>query len=241
MTVMTALEEGGGPMGLTSIARSSGMSASKAHRYLVSLCRIGLTSQTAAGLYEFGPAMRRLGAESLRRTNEVGVATKHAEDLRDLTGHSVAVAAWGDYAPVVVSWAYGRRPLSLTVRVGASLPLTTSSVGLVFLAHIDAAIIAETLERELAAMDVGQRKQVELRNKATKRDGFAVTTGAVIPGIASVAMPVFAANDPIPLVMSALLPADEASQEHLDAVVEAMRAASSAASAELGSRAPTAR
>ena len=38
----------------------------KAHRYLVSLVRTGLASQSPkAGRYDFGAALRRLGAESL--------------------------------------------------------------------------------------------------------------------------------------------------------------------------------
>jgi DNA-binding IclR family transcriptional regulator len=37
---------------------------------------------------------------------------------------------------VVVSWAYGTRPLPLTVRVSATSSLLTSSVGQVFLAYL---------------------------------------------------------------------------------------------------------
>src|SRR3954452_25396349 len=68
MTVLQALEEGLGPMSLTQIAAAADMSPSKAHRYLVSLGRVGLVSQShRSGLYDMGPAMRRLGIESLRR------------------------------------------------------------------------------------------------------------------------------------------------------------------------------
>ena len=39
MSVLLALERGAGPMTLTQIAEQAGMQPSKAHRYLVSLCR----------------------------------------------------------------------------------------------------------------------------------------------------------------------------------------------------------
>ncbi|WP_436842322.1 helix-turn-helix domain-containing protein [Streptomyces cyaneofuscatus] len=45
MTVLQALEEGRGPMSLTQIAAASGMQPSKAHRYLVSLARVGLVAR----------------------------------------------------------------------------------------------------------------------------------------------------------------------------------------------------
>src|SRR5258706_337867 len=68
MRVLLAIERGYGPVTLSQIAAGSGMQPSKAHRYLVSLCRSGLVSQSPrSGLYDLGPAMRRLGAEALRR------------------------------------------------------------------------------------------------------------------------------------------------------------------------------
>src|SRR5690242_5309786 len=66
MTVLLALENGSGPMSLTALAAASGMTASKVHRYLVSLSRIGLVAQSrSTGLYDMGPSLRRLGVEAL--------------------------------------------------------------------------------------------------------------------------------------------------------------------------------
>lgn len=234
MSVLRALEDGGGPMGLSAVARGSGMSPSKARRYLVSLCRIGLTSQDAAtGQYEFGHAMRRLGAESLRRTNEVEVVTKHANRLRDRTGHSVDVGVWGDRGPILVAWAYGRRPLPLTVRVGATLPLSSTSVGMVFLAHTDRMLTEELLSEEMKTMSDAERTHLRERERAFREHGYALTTGAVIPGVTSVAMPVFVASDPLPLAMSVLLPAQEPAT-NLPSVIEALRTSAQEATTELG-------
>ncbi len=55
--VLLALERGRGPMPLTEVARQAGMHPAKVHRYLASLLRSGLASQTpATGLYDLGPA-----------------------------------------------------------------------------------------------------------------------------------------------------------------------------------------
>lgn len=236
MRVLLALESGGGALSLSAIAQASGMQPSKAHRYLVSLGRIGLTSQDpASGLYDFGAAMRRLGAESLRRTNEVAVASGHAMQLRDRTGHSVNLAVWGDRGPIVVSWAYGTRPLPLTVRVGATLPLLTSSVGQVFLAHLPESLTDEVLGGELRGKEAEWPSERLAATRARIREeGHVVTHSGVIPGIISVAAPVFAANDPLPLAVSVVLPESLGTPDHLAEVTRELHDAVAAASHELG-------
>ncbi|MGW1720586.1 IclR family transcriptional regulator [Streptomyces sp. NPDC002156] len=236
MRVLLALEDGGGALSLSAIAQASGMQPSKVHRYLVSLGRIGLTSQDpASGLYDFGASMRRLGAEALRRTNEVAVASGHAMRLRDSTGHSVNLAVWGDRGPLVVSWAYGTRPLPLTVRVGATLPLLTSSVGQVFLAYLPESLTDEVLREELRGKEAdwtGER--LAATRSQVREDGHVVTHSGVIPGIISVAAPVFAANDPLPLAISVVLPESAGTPEHLAEVTAELLATVAAASEELG-------
>ncbi len=239
MRVLQALEGGSGPMSLSAVAQASGMAPSKAHRYLVSLGRIGLTMQdSTSGLYDFGAAMRRLGAEALQRTNEVSVVSRHAHALRDLTGHSVDVAVWGDHGPLVVSWAYGGRPLPVTVRVGATLPLLSSSIGQVYLAHLADSVVARNLEAELntaAGAGWSHRRRDALRQKVRKQ-GYALTVGGVIPGVTSVAAPVFTATDPLPLALSVVMPEADGGPEALPVICEKVLAVSAAASAELGHR-----
>jgi DNA-binding IclR family transcriptional regulator len=236
MRVLLALESGGGALSLSAIAQASGMQPSKAHRYLVSLGRIGLTSQDpASGCYDFGSALRRLGAEALRRTNEVGLVSSHATRLRDRTGHSVNLAVWGDRGPLVVSWAYGTRPLPLTVRVGATLPLLTSSVGQIFLAHLPESLTDEVLGEELRGKDTGWTKERVAATRAeTREQGHAVTHSGVIPGIISVAAPVFAAGDPLPLAISVVLPESAGTSDHLAEVTAELHHTVTAASQELG-------
>lgn len=236
MRVLLALESGGGALSLSAIAQASGMQPSKVHRYLVSLGRIGLTSQDpASGLYDFGAAMRRLGAEALRRTNEVAVASGHAMRLRDRTGHSVNLAVWGDRGPIVVSWAYGTRPLPLTVRVGATLPLLASSVGQVFLAYLPESLTDEVLGGELRGEETDWTSERVATTRAQIRErGHAVTHGGVIPGIISVAAPVFAANDPLPLAISVVLPESVGTPDHLAEVISELHSTVTAASHELG-------
>jgi len=162
-TVLQAMERGLGPMSLTQIALDSGMQPSKAHRYLVSLGRVGLVARSPrSGLYDLGPAMRRLGIESLRRMDEVGLASEHLPGLRDRTAHAVNLAVWGDHGPVVVRWDYGSYALPITVRIGATMSMLSSSIGRVYLAYLPETLTEPVLRTQSETDDQAESSRAEI-------------------------------------------------------------------------------
>src|SRR6516164_9717898 len=75
--LLRVLTEVDGPMMLRDIAASAGMTAAKAHPYMVSYMRLGLIEQDrASGRYELGPLALQMGLASMRRLNPVRVATE---------------------------------------------------------------------------------------------------------------------------------------------------------------------
>jgi DNA-binding IclR family transcriptional regulator len=237
MTVLDALEAAGGPASLTQLAAASGMQPSKVHRYLVSLVRSGLVTQSPrSSLYDFGPALRRLGAESLRRMDEVSLVSEHLPALRDLTGYSVNLAVWGDHGPVVVRWDYGTHVLPVTVRIGATMQLLSSSIGRVYLAFLPESLTGPILREQQA--DTGSNAVSSAAQQSIKaevrRAGVAVISGTVVPGVVSVAAPVFTTAEALPLAVSIALPARQASAGELDRVTAALLDATRAMSSELG-------
>jgi DNA-binding IclR family transcriptional regulator len=239
MTVLLALEQSAGPLSLTQIAALSGMAPSKVHRYLVSLGRVGLVSQTrSSGAYDFGPSLRRLGAEALRRMDEVGLASEYLPALRDTTGHAVNLAVWGDHGPVIVRWDYGAYPLPITVRVGATMPILASSLGRVYLAHLPSVVTEPVIRAQHPTVDRTRLSDEEIeRIKAeVRRDGVAITYDAVIPGVSSVAAPVFTTGESLPLAVAVALPARFATPEVLREVAAHLLDTTKAMSAELGHR-----
>ena len=236
MTVLMALERGAGPMTLTQIAEGSGMQASKVHRYLVSLSRVGLVSQSSrSGRYDLGPSMRRLGAEALRRMDEVGVASEQLAELRDRTRHAVALLAWGENGPVVMRWEYGAYSLPITVRVGSTLPVLTTSAGRVFLAYLPDALTEPIVHVEHAADVSSPSDEAISRTKAdVRRQGYAVTTNAMIPGATAVAAPVFATEASLPLVVVIVLPRSQSAPVVVEEMCAELLTTTKAISAELG-------
>ncbi|MFJ9888979.1 IclR family transcriptional regulator [Streptomyces sp. NPDC091287] len=237
MTVLQALEEGRGPMSLTQIAAASGMQPSKAHRYLVSLARVGLVAQSpSSGRYDMGPAMRRLGIESLRRMDEVALVSERLPGLRDRTSHAVNLAVWGDHGPVVVRWEYGAHALPITVRIGATMPLLNSAIGGVYLAHLPQQLTEPVLRLQLETehLDAAAKERVDTVRSEVLADGVATTFGGVIPGVTSLAAPVFTAGESLPLVVTLVMPARGTTEESLVGLSAELLRSTRSMSEELG-------
>ncbi len=235
MTVLQALEQGRGPMSLTQLGAACGMAASKVHRYLVSLGRAGLVSQSrSSGLYDFGPAVRRLGIEALRRTDEVGIAGEFLPGLRDRTTHAVNLAVWGDNGPVLVRWDYGSYALPITVRIGATLPMLASSIGRVYLAHLPETLTEPVLHGELAESEKLPAAELASIRAEVLKTGVAITSGGVVPGIASIAAPVFTAAGPLPMVVAVVMPARQATAASVEEASAALLETTRAIEDEMG-------
>jgi DNA-binding IclR family transcriptional regulator len=209
MHVLGAIESRGGPASLSEVAATANMRPNKAHRYLVSLMRVGLVIQDkATSLYDLGPTARRLGIEALRRNDEVGVASTHVTTLRDKTGHTVNLSVWTDAGPALVRWDTGRHVLPITFRVGSVLPILESSVGRVFLAYLpraqtQAAIAAQQRKQESAKLAA---RDVDAIVEEVTAAGFAYTARALVPGLAAIAAPVLDRERGLVMVIGIALP-----------------------------------
>src|SRR5512133_384256 len=98
--LLQALSLAPGPLMLRDLAAAAGMSAAKAHRYLVSFQRLGLVSQdTASARYDLGPAALRMGLAAITRLDAVKLARERMPALMQHIGHTLALAVWGNHGP----------------------------------------------------------------------------------------------------------------------------------------------
>lgn len=207
--VLLALEQGRGPMPLTEVARRAGLHPAKVHRYLASLVRTGLASQSpTSGLYDLGPASRHLGVEALRRTDAVSTVSAHAVDLRDQTGHTVNVGVWTDAGPTLVRWDTGAHALPIVVRVGSTLPLLDSAVGVAFLAHLPDSTTREVLKNQQRQGTTHPATAAEVRaiKARAREEGLGSTINQMIYGLAALGAPVFGPDGALEVVIGLILP-----------------------------------
>jgi DNA-binding IclR family transcriptional regulator len=224
-------------MALSEIARAAQLHPAKVHRYLTSLLRTGLASQSpASGLYDLGPASRRLGVEALRRTDAVSAVSAHAFGLRDETGHTVNVGVWTEAGPTLVRWDTGVHALPIAVRVGSVLPLLDSAVGCVFLAALPGSVTRGVLRTQQRQGTTRMASADEMRTlvKATHRRGFATTVDAMIFGLAAIAAPVFGADGELEAVIGLILPSRMMAVTESDRLATILLATAERASRELG-------
>lgn len=195
---------------LRDLAAAAQMPPAKAHRYLVSLARMGLIEQQEeSGLYELGPFALELGLAALGGLDAVAAAAPRLTALRQEIGQTVALAVWANRGPTIVRWLGPDAPVAASLRVGSVLPLTRSATGRVFLSWLPREETAGELRRELEQQEEGEAasrpagEPVERIITEVRRRGYAHTS-EFIPGISGIAAPVFDHAGALALALVAL-------------------------------------
>lgn len=189
--LLLALAAAPGPLALSMLAKNAGMPSAKAHRYLVSLIRVGLVGQDAAtGLYDLGALALELGLAALGRLDAVKLADETLAGLRDATGETVALATWGNFGPTYIRLLQSRRPVTINLQIGSVMPMTYTATGLCFAAFMREEETEELLRGELdhnrdQKLDAPQsKKALAPLLEETRQHGIARVIGRLDPAAA---------------------------------------------------------
>lgn len=148
--LLRVLSMASGSLSLSLLAKAAGMPAAKAHRYLVSLIRVGLVEQNIrSGEYDLGPLALELGLASLGRLDAVKLAEETMRSLRDVTSETVALAIWGNMGPTYIRLMQSRRPITVNLQIGSVMPMTYTASGLCFAAYLPKNETEQLLQLEL--------------------------------------------------------------------------------------------
>lgn len=195
--LLLALGAHGRPMALRDLARAANMLPGRAHPYLVSYSKLGfVTQEPSTGFYWLGPTAMQLGLVSLRMLNPVREAIPIAEALARKTGHSVALAVWGNQGPTIVYLFEAIYPLHVNLRTGTVMSLGVTATGRLFAAYLPAKLIEESmlednkrLGPDIAAPTDPETMQALLRE--VREHGISRSVNNPTPGVCSFAAPVF--------------------------------------------------
>ncbi|MES2511746.1 MAG: IclR family transcriptional regulator [Pseudomonadota bacterium] len=236
------------PLMLRDLAASAGMSAAKAHRYLVSFQRLGLVVQDAnSPRYDLGPAALKLGLASLARLDSVKLARQRIGPLMEDIGQTLALAVWGNQGPTMVHWEESPQAITVNLRLGDVMPLLSSATGLCFLAFMSAAAkspadrLAVLLKDELARTQKAGRSDVPAsmaevgqQLEEVRRRGIARVVNTLMPGVAGFCAPVFDADGHMVLGVVALGSLASFDSSWDGPVSKPLKAAADQLSADLG-------
>ena len=216
--LLMALAAAGKPLSLRDLAAAANMPPAKAFPHLVSLQKIGLLGRDASGCFEAGPLALELGLIGLQRLSPAREAEPEIVDLAVTTGMSVAMAVLGPLGPTVVRLEESARPLHVSLRVGTVMSLVNTAIGRVFAAYVADDVRhgllaqdplrlagAERAEMFAAAPDLKTTKLAPTyaeRLAQIREQGIDTALNKPIPGINTLAAPVFDHTGSIVLVIA---------------------------------------
>ena len=202
--LLLALAHHGRPMALKDLAREAGMSAAKAHPYLVSFGKLGLIEQDPqSGRYGLGPLAMQLGLISLQQYDPVRLATPLIGELARTLGHTVGVAVWGNRGPTMVRIEEAPSAVHVNMRHGTVMSLRGTASGLLFCAYLPDAVVLPALRAESAG---GLDAALQAQRAQIREQGLAQAVDASVPGISAMALPVFDVQDRIVIGLTAIGP-----------------------------------
>lgn len=186
------------PLALKDLAKASGMTAGKAHPYMVSFLKVGFVTQTEAGHYELGPLALQLGLTRLQRMDPVKEASQLIEALANDTGQSIALAVWGNLGPTIVRLEEPIEPLHVNLRTGTVMSLTHTATGRLFAAYMPPKVVERILNDELHRLGTSKdergapaHEELDAALAETRKHGLSRSLGQPIPGIDALCAPVF--------------------------------------------------
>lgn len=239
--LLTALARHVAPMALRDLAKAAGMSAGKAHPYLVTFLKVGFVVQDAGGRYELGPLALQLGLAKLRRLDPVKEASPLIESLAAETGQSIALAVWGNLGPTIVRLEEPIEPLHVNLRVGTVMSLANTATGRLFAAYLPAKLVEKMMAEDVVRQGgtkAPARQQLEAQLAETRAHGLSRSLGQPIPGIDAFSAPVFDSGGNLVLCVTAMGPAGSFDRTWNGRVALPLKRCADAVSQRLGQLAP---
>src|SRR3954462_140917 len=186
-------------LGISELARETGLTRSTTHRYVSTLAALGYLQQDGATRrYRLGPRVLDLGFSAINAMEIREISAPHLQQLSDATGHTVNMAILDGVDIVYVERCRtsraGQREIDLNLHVGSRLPAYCTSMGKVLLAGLPEPELEEVLDR-VQFQQRGPNTLVERRALvealgAVRDAGIAVNNEELAYGLRSIAVPV---------------------------------------------------
>ncbi|MGH2914103.1 MAG: IclR family transcriptional regulator domain-containing protein [Solirubrobacteraceae bacterium] len=180
-------------LGLSEVARISGLTRAAARRFLLTLARLGYVS-FADGRFALTPRVLELGYAYLSSLSLPEVAQPHMEALVARVNESSSISVLDDTEIVYVARVPTRRIMSITLWVGTRLPAYATSMGRVLLAALPEDELRARLDRTelrpLSAHTITDAGELVAALERVRRQGWAAVDQELEEGLRSLAVPI---------------------------------------------------
>lgn len=200
-------------LGLSDIAKRTGLPLTTAHRIVGELTAGGALDRGDDGRYRIGLRLWEIAHLAPASHGLREAAMPFLEDLHEVTRHNVQLAVLDPDDPgevVYVERLSSRDAVSIVSRPGSRLPSHATGVGLVLLAHADPADVETALARPLRRFTphtVCDPDAVRALLAQARSGGFVISDRQIEAVSLSVAAPVRQGGGPVVAALSIVVPA----------------------------------
>jgi IclR family pca regulon transcriptional regulator len=230
LTVIRAFDAEHRELGLSEVARATGLTRAAARRFLLTLKALGYV-KVRDNRFSLSPRVLELGYAYLSSLTLPQVAQPHMETLVATVNESSSISVLDDLEVVYVARVPTRRIMSITLSVGTRLPAYPTSMGRVLLAALDDDELAARLARidplPLSARTVTDKATLRMLLERVREQGYAATDQELEEGLRSLAVPLRDQSGAVVAALNVSVHASRASMAILrrDFLPEALKAA----------------
>ncbi|MEW6669517.1 MAG: IclR family transcriptional regulator [Thermodesulfobacteriota bacterium] len=186
-------------MKLLEIAERTQLPKVTVFRLVRTLMTLGyIFYDSASRTYSLTPRVLSLGFAALSSVELRDVALPHMQELSRVTDQNVNLGILDKTEVVYVETIKKKQPLrlSLELHVGSTVNVYQTSIGRVFLAFMDpdrlASTVSELLKDPKVLYYIGEKgERLAPILEEIRRRGYALTDGDFVPGVRTIAAPVF--------------------------------------------------
>jgi DNA-binding IclR family transcriptional regulator len=194
LALLSAFDEHHRRLTLTELARRTGLPLPTAHRLTGELLAWGALERSAPGSphYVIGRRIWDLGLLAPMQTGLRHVASPFLHDLYAATLATVHLAVRDEDEVLYVDRLSGHQSVPVVSEIGSRLPLYSTGVGKVLLAHAPLEVRRRVLAdlRRITPYTISQPGRLSAQLERVRRDGYAQTVEEMSLGGCSVAVPI---------------------------------------------------
>ncbi len=186
VAILEAVAHDGAPASMTLVADRVGLSLSTTARLMRELEQEGLLERDAAGgAFSLGSRLLALARNAIQPSDLLDAALPVMRELRHLTNETVSLHIRRQHLRVCVAEVESTLQVRRVIPVGFTVPLKNGATSEVLIAGFGPGELANWLEA--TGLSRKQCRELELRLREIRRDGWALSVDTVEPGLAGIA------------------------------------------------------
>ncbi len=209
LALLFAFDERHSRLTLSEAAQRAGLPLPTAHRLVGELVAGGALVRRPDGQYVIGRRLWQVGLLAPAETGLREVATPFLNDLHAATRATLHLAVRDRHEVLYLERLSGRTSVPVVSTVGTRLPMHSTGVGKVLLAHAPDDVVDTVMANltRVTPYSVTQPRRLREQLAAVRRDGWATTVEEMTLGACSVAVPVRAGADgPVVAALGIVVP-----------------------------------